>query len=151
MIPPYLPPRSTEKVDPQFFSFTDMLMAYGKESWCRDNLDKELDCRFFGTWDFVSKEAQRIEFGLANQMEQYETNMKVRQLLGEQQRSPSKRLTASIKDAAMGLLGGPGMKKSSSTKIKESAMSTAMKKADQEAKLMEAELSVTDSLPPPIT
>ena len=151
VLPPYLPPRSTEDMNPQFYSFTDMLMAYGKESWCKDSIDKESDQRFFGTLDFVSKEAQRIEFGLANQMEQYETNMKVRQLLGEQHRSPSKKLTASIKEAALGLLGGPSMKKSSSTKIRESAVNTALKKANHEANMLEAELSVTNRLPPPTT
>ena len=147
VVPPYMPPRTIDDMKPQFDSFNEMLIAYGKESWCRDAIDKDSDMRFFGTWDFVSKEAQRIEFGLANQMEQYETNMKVRQLLGENSRTPSKKLSASIKEAAIGLLGNTSMKKQSSIKLRENALSIALKKANQEANQLEAELSLTNQLP----
>jgi hypothetical protein len=56
--------------------------------------------------NFISREAQRIEFGLATQMDQYEANMKVRQLLGEKDATLtiSMKVSTSIKGAAFSLL-----------------------------------------------
>lgn len=104
--PPYNSEKKViDKEDVQYDDFAAMMRAFEKEPWLRETVNPDFNQRFFGTWDFVSKEAQRIEFGLANQMEQYETNMKVRKLLGEQNQSPSKKLTASIKGAASAVLG----------------------------------------------
>ena len=104
--PPYIPEKTPEKEEMQFEDFDAMMRTHGKESWTREVVGADINQRFFGTWDFVSKEAQRIEFGLANQMEQYETNMKVRQLLGTStQESPVKKLSLSLKGAASAVLG----------------------------------------------
>ena len=104
--PPYIPEKVVENEDVNYDDFTAMMRAYEKEMWLRETVNPDLDQRFFGSWDFVSKEAQRIEFGLANQMEQYETNMKVRKLLGASgPESPVKKLSLSIKGAASAVLG----------------------------------------------
>ena len=83
-----------------------MMRAYEKVMWIRETVNPDLNQWFFGTWDFVSKEAQRIEFEVANQMEQYETNMRVRQLFGASSpESPVKVLSLSIKGATSVMLG----------------------------------------------
>ena len=83
-----------------------MMRAYEKVMWIRETVNPDLNQRFFGTWNFVSKEAQRIEFEVANQMEQYETNMRVRQLFGASSpESPVKVLSLSIKGATSVMLG----------------------------------------------
>jgi hypothetical protein len=118
MIPPYIPKQETVQPStpvhspieaPPYESFDSMLHAFGRGQWTNEGLDPGSDKKVFGTWDYVAKEAQRVEFGLSNQMEQYDTNMKIRQMLGEKREEEfSKRLSLSIKAAAIGLLSSSG-------------------------------------------
>ena len=124
--PPLVPEKAVEKEEVKYDDLAAMMRAYEKERWLRETVNPDLDQRFFGSWDLVSKEAQRIEFGLANQMEQYETNMKVRKLLGASgSDSPVKQLSQSIKGAASAVLGQVSLGLSAATRSRSLRRSPA--------------------------
>jgi len=60
---------------------------------------------YFEDWDYISPTMLRIEFGIANEIKQYEEKTKLRKVLGEVQSSYSTDSTASRQS----MLGSAGM------------------------------------------
>mmetsp|Transcript_7589 Transcript_7589/g.8035 ORF Transcript_7589/g.8035 Transcript_7589/m.8035 type:complete len:642 (-) Transcript_7589:200-2125(-) len=79
--PPFLPDLNVINEVPMYESFNQMMEELGKSSWLTKNCSPSQQ-RYFETWDFVSAHTLRVEFGLANEMDQLDRNYKVRQLMG---------------------------------------------------------------------
>lgn len=79
--PPFLPSQSVLGEIPLYDNFEDMLIAEGKENWltCDFPLGQQ---KFFESWDFIARHTLRVEFGLANEMDQLDRNSKLRQVMG---------------------------------------------------------------------
>jgi len=124
--PPFIPENATKKLDEQsmFPTFEAMMESFEKTSWLNEVV-KEEDQKYFSTWyaiirfcfpifivlvtlcldrNFTSPHTLRVEVGLANEMDQYDKNFKIRQIMGTND-SKSKG-----KVAAASLLKGPSMK-----------------------------------------
>lgn len=54
-----------------------MLKDLGREDWLTTEPSRK-EQNYFANWDFAAPQTLRIEFGLANVMEQYDRNFKVR-------------------------------------------------------------------------
>lgn len=82
LIPPYIPesPKLLEK--PHYNDFESMMSSLGKGDWLEEK-PKPDEHKYFQGWDFVSPSTLKMEFGIAHEMAQYDSNFKVRQLLGE--------------------------------------------------------------------
>jgi hypothetical protein len=59
-------------------NFTDMLTSIGKEHWLDKNVNSKFQ-HFFDTWDYVSPDTLRIEFGISNEMDRLDKKFKVHQ------------------------------------------------------------------------
>jgi len=79
--PPFKPEVKSLDESSVYPSFEAMLKDLGKENWLTDE-PTEHDQKYFANWDFTSTHTLRVEFGLSNEMEQYDRNFKVRQLMG---------------------------------------------------------------------
>lgn len=82
--PPYKPDQKNMEELPAYPSFETVMKDLGKESWLTDDIS-ESDQKYFSNWDFTSTQTLRIEFGIANEMEQYDRNFKVRQIMGSKE------------------------------------------------------------------
>lgn len=82
--PPFIPQTKSLEESPQYTSFEALMTSLGKSAWLIELPDPKLQ-KYFNSWDFVSPHTQRVELGVTQEMEQYDTNFKVRQLLGAQQ------------------------------------------------------------------
>mmetsp|Transcript_32448 Transcript_32448/g.33074 ORF Transcript_32448/g.33074 Transcript_32448/m.33074 type:complete len:652 (+) Transcript_32448:150-2105(+) len=82
LIPPYIPdvPKLLERA--HFPDFETMMSTLMKNEWMEDK-PKSDEHKYFQGWDFVSPSTLKMEFGIAHEMAQYDSNFKVRQLLGE--------------------------------------------------------------------
>ncbi|CAE7744265.1 Rps6ka4 [Symbiodinium microadriaticum] len=80
--PPFLPDLQVTNEIPLYESFSQMMEDVGKSSWLRKMCSPSQQ-RYYETWDFVSAHTLRVEFGLANEMDQLDRCYKVRQLMGE--------------------------------------------------------------------
>lgn len=77
-IPPFLPDQEVLDDADRLPSFGDMMASIGKEHW----MDKKVNAKFqhfFDTWDYVSPDTLRIEFGIANEMDRLDKKFKVHQ------------------------------------------------------------------------
>ena len=77
-IPPFLPDQEDLGDSDRMPSFVDMMTSIGKEHW----MDKKVNTKFqhfFDTWDYVSPDTLRIEFGIANEMDRMDKKFKVHQ------------------------------------------------------------------------
>ena len=64
-----------------------------RENWISEVPPPYRDQKHFDSWDFISTNTLKVEFGIANEMDQYDRNFKVRRIMGEQQKEkPTKRL-----------------------------------------------------------
>lgn len=63
------------RTDPVYKSFDDLP--------CRGDLINRVDEIYFQDWDYVSPTTLRIEFGIANELKQYEDKAKLKKVLGE--------------------------------------------------------------------
>jgi len=91
VIPPYCPPAKQLNEKPKFINYDVMMQSLTEEeaadSSNQDKFDwtvipKHVDQVYFDNWDFVSPLTLKIEMGIASEMEVYDTNFKVRQLMG---------------------------------------------------------------------
>jgi serine/threonine protein kinase len=80
--PPFTPTPVLLPEVPAYDNHMAMLKELGKSEWLNDKIAPS-DQLHFAQWDFLSPHTMRVEFGLANELKQYETKLKVRQLLGE--------------------------------------------------------------------
>eukprot|EP01041_Mallomonas_annulata_P003194 gene3194-6305_t len=87
LIPPFIPeaPKLQEKA--HFPDFEVMMATLGKTDWLEEK-PKADEHKFFQGWDFVSSSTLKMEFGIAHEMAQYDSNFKVRQLLGDKHAPP---------------------------------------------------------------
>jgi len=92
MVPPFKPQATFDDTQEEgkWPSFHSMMVDLGKEKLFRQEIAPE-EQRYFATWDFVSPYTLRRELGLANEMNQYDKNFKVRKLLGETARQSTKK------------------------------------------------------------
>jgi serine/threonine protein kinase len=81
-VPPFLPDVQDLVETPLYENFEAMMQDQGKSGWIT-KLPTATRQKYFENWDFISPNTLRIEFGLANEMDQLDRNYKVRQLLGE--------------------------------------------------------------------
>jgi hypothetical protein len=80
--PPYKPKVSKiYEESTAYANFEAMMKDLGKESWLSD-VPRYRDQVYFENWDYASPKVLRVEYGIANEMEQYDRNFKVRQLMG---------------------------------------------------------------------
>lgn len=77
-IPPFLPDHTEMDDSQKQDSFEDMLASIGKEHWLDKNVNSKFQ-HFFDTWDYVSPDTLRIEFGIANEMDRLDKKFKVHQ------------------------------------------------------------------------
>lgn len=114
MLPPYRPDLKPPSEIPLYPSFEVMMSELQRSDWLSE-APNPADQKYFSDWNFASTQTLRIEFGIANEMDQYDRNFKVRRMLGEKAvekggpgstRSPtSKRDLSMLKmKSAMGLL-----------------------------------------------
>ena len=84
MEPPFKPKASFDDVqeEEKWPSFDAMMVDLGKEKLLRQEISEDKQ-KYFANWDFVSPYTMRVEVGIEQQMQQYDTNFKVRKLLGE--------------------------------------------------------------------
>ena len=84
MEPPYKPKASFDDVqeEEKWPSFDAMMVDLGKEKLMRQQISEDKQ-KYFANWDFVSPYTMRVEVGIEQQMQQYDSNFKVRKLLGE--------------------------------------------------------------------
>lgn len=80
-VPPYLPDYSPLNESNPYHDFQTMMTELGKANWLA-KLPPPTRQKYFENWDFVSTATLKIEFGIANEMDQHDSNYKVRQLLG---------------------------------------------------------------------
>jgi serine/threonine protein kinase len=77
-IPPFLPDHTEMDDSQRHDSFKDMLVSIGKEHWLEKHVNSKFQ-HFFDTWDYVSPDTLRIEFGIANEMDRLDKKFKVHQ------------------------------------------------------------------------
>lgn len=82
--------------DEQPIEFAAMLGLHDKSHWLEDTPAKEYQ-HFFNAWDFVSAHTIRVESGLANTMDQYDNNFKIRRILGNKEDANRKSVPVSPK------------------------------------------------------
>jgi len=91
VIPPYQPPVKTLNEKPRFSNYESMMNLLNEEEAAdASNPDKfdwtvipnREDQVYFDKWDFISPLTLKIEMGIAQEMEVYDTNFKVRQIMG---------------------------------------------------------------------
>lgn len=92
--PPFIPQQSILNEAPLYDSFYDMMEAEGKETWFEKSISPgqqhlfeswlSFECLLFNLHDrdFIARHTLRVEFGLANEMDQLDRNFKLRQLVG---------------------------------------------------------------------
>ncbi len=95
--PPFIPDPILMPEVPAYDNHVAMLNELGKSQWLVDKISLT-DQLNFAQWNFLSPHTMRVEFGLANELKQYETKLKVRQLLGEKD---GRRDSASVKSTAV--------------------------------------------------
>eukprot|EP00596_Hydrurales_sp_CCMP1899_P009984 CAMPEP_0119051758 /NCGR_PEP_ID=MMETSP1177-20130426/73269_1 /TAXON_ID=2985 /ORGANISM="Ochromonas sp, Strain CCMP1899" /LENGTH=615 /DNA_ID=CAMNT_0007031075 /DNA_START=237 /DNA_END=2084 /DNA_ORIENTATION=- len=85
--PPFKPvTKNCAQNDPHRFpSFDIMLASLGKTQWNVEVPETE-EQKYFAAWDYTSPHTLRVEFGIAQEMDQLDRNFKVRQMLGEAHR-----------------------------------------------------------------
>ena len=77
-IPPFLPDHTEMDDSQKHASFADMLASIGKEHWQEKYVNAKFQ-HFFDTWDYISPDTLRIEFGIANEMDRLDKKFKVHQ------------------------------------------------------------------------
>jgi len=82
--PPYLPELQVVNDVPLHDNFLSMMTELGKTKWINKTTTASQQ-KYFENWDFVSPHTLRVEFGLANEMDQLDRKFKVRQVLGEKE------------------------------------------------------------------
>ncbi|CAN0270350.1 unnamed protein product, partial [Pylaiella littoralis] len=94
--PPYIPPKGPLYEEPLYDSFEDMMEGQQEAdslfARTKRNLEEKVtpeEQKWFATWRYISPNTLRIEMGLAQAMEDIETNFKVMQLTGENSFSAS--------------------------------------------------------------
>ena len=95
IIPPYRPPFTALPETSDFRDFDHMMTTLRKQDWLEDVIRPE-EQYYFDRWGHVSVQAMRIEFGLAHENDQYDSNFKVQHILGERSddsRASSKKST----------------------------------------------------------
>jgi serine/threonine protein kinase len=81
VIPPAVPPPAKYESKPQWPSFSTMTKQVGSPDWSIVPHDSQQ--RHFEDWDYISPHTLKIEMGIAREMDVYDSNFKVRQVLGE--------------------------------------------------------------------
>jgi serine/threonine protein kinase len=81
--PPYKPitKNCAQNDQHRFASFDLMLASLGKTQWNVEVPESE-EQKYFAAWDYTSPHTLRVEFGIAQEMDQLDRNFKVRQMLG---------------------------------------------------------------------
>ena len=107
--PPYLPELQVVNDVPLHDNFLSMMTELGKTKWINKTTTASQQ-KYFENWyislvyfvililfrDFISPHTLRVEFGLANEMDQLDRKFKVRQVLGEKE-PPSPAIRQSVK------------------------------------------------------
>lgn len=77
-VPPFLPDHIDNEEVQRHDTYTEMLASIGKEHWLEKKVNSKFQ-HFFDTWDYVSPDTLRIEFGIANEMDRLDKKFKVHQ------------------------------------------------------------------------
>lgn len=80
-IPPFIPKVGRLKERALYQTCDSMLESYRKKEWLDGKISLE-DQKHFQSWDYICPSTVKMEFGIANEMDQYDSNFKIRQLLG---------------------------------------------------------------------
>lgn len=82
--PPFQPKKMPLRNTPSFSSFEAMLAEVGKgELAAQGETLEPAQQELFSGWNFISPHTLRIESGIANEMSQYDRNIKIQHLLGQ--------------------------------------------------------------------
>ena len=93
MIPPWTPDVKPLLDSADFTSYADLEQAYEQQreqegghegpglDWSEG--PSRADQKFFDNWDFVSLHTLKIEMGISKELDQHDSNFKVRQLMGD--------------------------------------------------------------------
>jgi len=80
-IPPFIPKVGKLKERPVYHDFDAMMDALHKKNWTEGRLSHD-EQKHFNSWDYICPSTIKMEFGIANEIEQYESNFKIRHVLG---------------------------------------------------------------------
>jgi serine/threonine protein kinase len=93
MIPPFVPDQKPLAETAEYPNYEALVQAYIAQKEEESNNDAptldwdkpppKQDQKYFDSWDFVALHTLKIELGISNELEQADTNFKVRQLMGD--------------------------------------------------------------------
>ena len=86
--PPYIPDRMEVSLKDKYLDFQTALSSMEKAHWLTEHANPD-ENKYFAAWDFTSATTLKVEFGIANEMEQYDKKSKARQLLGDNRKQGS--------------------------------------------------------------
>lgn len=81
VIPPAVPPPAKYDSKPQWPCFSAVVKQLGSAEW--GVVPDDSQQAHFDDWDYISPQTLKIEMGIAREMDVYDSNFKVRQVLGE--------------------------------------------------------------------
>eukprot|EP00607_Mallomonas_marina_P009580 CAMPEP_0182418880 /NCGR_PEP_ID=MMETSP1167-20130531/3258_1 /TAXON_ID=2988 /ORGANISM="Mallomonas Sp, Strain CCMP3275" /LENGTH=648 /DNA_ID=CAMNT_0024593337 /DNA_START=174 /DNA_END=2120 /DNA_ORIENTATION=- len=82
LIPPYIPVARKLQEKAHYPSFDMMMANLRKTDWLEDK-PRASDHKYYQGWDFVAPSTLKMEFGIANEMDQYDSKLKCRHILGD--------------------------------------------------------------------